>query len=64
MGLCAPYVSQSTAFSSSSSSVLQVGILFHILDQWRRFMSNRFMLIMVQGKDLQLKLHPPLLCNF
>ena len=55
---------QSTASSSSSSLVLQVGMLSHILDQWRNTTFNRFVLNMVQGQHLQLRSYPPLFCNF
>ena len=34
------------------------------LDQWRSITSNRFVLNMVQGHHLQLRLHPPLFHNF
>ena len=47
MGVRALNVSQSTASSTSSSSCFQVGMFFHILDQWRRLTSNRFVLNMV-----------------
>ena len=62
-GVGASYASQSIAFSSSSSLVLQVGML-PFLDQWRGITSNRFVLNMVQGHHLQLRSHPPLFCNF
>ena len=64
MGVSTPEVSQSTAFSSSSSSVFQVGILLHFLDKWRGITFNRFVLNMVQGYHLQLRQCPPLLHNF
>ena len=59
-----PDVSQSTASSSSSSLVLQVGMLSHFLDQWRSIISNMFVLNMVQGYHLQIRSHPPLFFNF
>ena len=62
MGVSIPDVLQSTA-SSSSSSVMQVGMLFHFLDQSRIITSNRFVLNMGQGHHLQPRLHPPLFCN-
>ena len=62
-GVSAPDVLQSTA-SSSSSSVLQVDMLYHFLDQWKSITSNRFVLNMVQGHHLQHRLHPPLFHNF
>ena len=49
---------------SSSSLVLQVGMLSHFYDQWRCITSNRFVLNMVQGHHLQLGSCPPLFCNF
>ena len=52
------------ASPSSSSLVLQVGMLSHILDQWRSITSNRFVLNMVQGHHLQLRSHPPFFLNF
>ena len=60
VGVGAPDVSQSTASSSSSSLVFQVGMLSHFLDQWRSITSNRFVLYMVQGHHLHLRSHPPL----
>ena len=41
-------VSKSTASLSSSSSVFQVGMFSHFLDEWRSITSNTFVLIMVQ----------------
>ena len=64
VGVSAPNVSQSTASSSSSSSVFQAGMLSHFLDQWRSITSSRFMLNMVQGHHLLLRSCPPLFCNF
>ena len=48
-GTGTPDVSQSTASSSSLSSIVQVGMLSHFLDQWRNITCNRFVLNMVQG---------------
>ena len=59
-----PYVSWSTASSSSPSVVFQVGMLFKFFDQWRSITSNRFALNMVQGHHLQLWSHPLLFHNF
>ena len=59
-----PDVSQSTASLSSSYLVLQVGMLFQFLDQWRSIISNRFVLNMVRGHHLQLRSCPPLFHNF
>ena len=59
MGVTTPDVSQSTASSSSSSSVFQVGMLSHFLDQWQSITSDRFVLNMVQCHHLQLWSHPP-----
>ena len=42
----------------------QVGMLSHVLDQWRGITSNRFVLNMVQGHHLQLGSHCPLFCYF
>ena len=64
VGVGAPDVLLSSAFSSSSSVVFQVGILFKFLDQWRSITSNRLVLNMVQGHLLQLRYHPPLFYNF
>ena len=44
MGDGTPDVSQSSASSSSSSAVFQVGMLFSVCDQWRHITSNRFVL--------------------
>ena len=59
MGVSAPHVSWSSASSSFSSAVFQVGMLFKFFDQWRIITSNRFVLNMVQGHHLQLWSHPP-----
>ena len=59
-----PDVSCSSASSSSSSAVFQVGMLFIFFYQWRSISSNRFVLNMVQGHHLQLWSPPPLFCNF
>ena len=64
MGVGTPDVSWSSASSSSSSPVVQVGMLFKFLDQWRSITSNRFVLNMVWGYHLQLQSLPPLFCNF
>ena len=56
-------MSQSTASSSSSSLVLQVGMFSHFFDQWRSITSNRFVLNMVQGHHLQFRSHSPLFHN-
>ena len=64
VGVGAPDVLQSSASSSSSSAVFQVGMLFKFFDQWRSITSNRFVLNMVQGHHLQLRSHPPLFHNF
>ena len=53
-------VSEYLASSSSSSAVLQVGMLFKLFDQWRSITCNRFVLNMVGGHHLQLRSHPPL----
>ena len=63
-GVGAPDVLPSSASSSSSSAVFQVGMLFNFLDQWRGITSNRFVLNMVWHHHLQLKSHPPLFHNF
>ena len=47
MGVGGPDVLQSSASSSSSSAVFQVGMLFKCFDQWRSIKSNRFVLNMV-----------------
>ena len=54
MGVGTLDVSQSTASSPSSSSVFQVGMLSHFLDQWRSITSKRFVLNMVQDHHFQL----------
>ena len=64
VGVSTPDVSQSTASSSSSSLVLQVGMLLHFLDQWISITSSRLVLNMVQGLHLQFRSHPPLFHNF
>ena len=63
-GISTPDVSPSSASSSSSSAVFQVGMLFSFLDQWRSITSNRFMLNMVWGHHLQLRSCPPLFCYY
>ena len=50
--------------SVSSSSVVQVGTLAALLDQWRSITSNRFVLNTMQDHYFQLRCHPPLFCNF
>ena len=55
---------QSSAFSSSSSSVIQVCILLHFLNQGRSITSYRFVLNMVQGHHLQLWSCPLLFLDF
>ena len=64
VGVGTPDVSQSSASSSSSSVVFQVGILFIFLDQWRSITSNRFVLNMVGGHHLLLRFPHPLFHNF
>ena len=64
MGVSTPDVLQTSASTSSSSAVFQVGMLFKFFDQWRSITSYRFMLNMVWGHHLQLRSHPPLFCNF
>ena len=64
MGDGTPDVALSTASSSSSSTVLQVGMLSHFLNEWRSISSNRFVLNMVWGHHFQLILYPPMFCNF
>ena len=64
VGVGTPHVLQSSASSSSSSAVIQFGMLFSFLDQWRSITSNRFVLNMFWGHHLQLRSHPPLFCNF
>ena len=64
MGVGTPDVSWSSASSSSTSAVFQVGMLFKFFDQWRNITSNRFVLNIVCGHHLQLQSHPPLFCNF
>ena len=54
-GVSAPDVLQSSASSSSTSAVFQVGMLFKFFDQWRSITSNRFVLNMFQGHHLQLR---------
>ena len=50
--------------SSTASSVVQVGTLSKVLCQWRRNISNRFVLNMIKGHHVQLRYHPPLCHNF
>ena len=64
LGVRTPDVLQSSASSSSSSAVFQVGLLFNFLDQWRSITSDRFVLNMVWGHHLQLKSCPPLFHKF
>ena len=64
LGVGAPDVSWSSAPTSSSSAVFQVGMHFKFFDQWRSITSNSFVLNMVWGHHLQLWSHPPLFCNF
>ena len=64
MGFGIPDVSQTSASSSSSSAVFQVGMLSQFLDQWRSITSNRFVFNMVQGHHLQLRPCPPMFHNF
>ena len=64
VGVGTPDVSWSSASSSSSSVVFQVGMLFKISDQWGSITSNRFVLNMVQGHHRQLWSHPSFFCNF
>ena len=47
VGASAPNVSWSSASSSSSSAVFQVGMVFKFFDQWRSLTSNKFVLNMV-----------------
>ena len=54
VGVNTPDVSWSSASSSSSSAVFQVGMLFKFFNQWRSITSNRFVLNMVWGHPLQL----------
>ena len=51
-------------FITSSSSVVEAGKLPNFLDQCRSSTSSRLMLNMVKGHHLQIRCHPPLLCNF
>ena len=55
-----PDVLQSSASSSSSSVVFQVGMFSQFLDQWRNITCNRIVLSMVQGHHLQLRSCPSL----
>ena len=64
VGVSAPDVVQSSASSTSSSAVFQVGMLFTFLEQWRSITSNRFVFSMVWGHHHQLRYHPALFCNF
>ena len=67
MGFGTPDVSESSTSSASSSptsAMFQVGMLFKFFYQWRSITSNRFVLNMVQGYHLQLRSHPPLFCDF
>ena len=64
VGVSTPDVSWSSASSSSSPAVFQVGMLFKFFDQWRSITSNRFVLNIVQGHHLWLQSCPPLFHNF
>ena len=64
MGVSIPDVSQSIATLSSSSLVIQVGMLSHFFDQWRSITLNRLVLNMGQGHHVQLRSCPPLFHNF
>ena len=64
MGVGTPDVSWSSASSSSSSAVFQLGILFKFFDPCRSITSYSFMLNMVRGHHLQLWSHPPMFHNF
>ena len=59
-----PQPSTSSSASSSTSAMFQVGILFKFFDKWRSIRSNRFVLNMVWGHHLQLRLCPPLFHDF
>ena len=50
--------------SLASSSVLQLGTLPTLLDQWRSTTSNRLVHKMSKGHHLQFRLHPLLFHNF
>ena len=63
MGVSTSDVSLSSASSSSSSAVFQVGMFFIFFDQWKSITSNWFVLNMVWGHHLQLQSHPPLFHN-
>ena len=59
VGVSTPDVPQpSNCFSSSSSTsaMFQVSMLFKFFDQWRSIASNRFVLNMVWGHHLQLRI--------
>ena len=64
MGVGTPDVLPSSASSSSSSAVFQVGMLFNFLDQWRSITSKKFVLNMVWGCHLQFRSCAPLFHNF
>ena len=64
VGVGTPDASQTTASSTSSYLVFQVGMLSHFLNQWRSITSDRFVLNMVQGHYLLLRPCPPLFHNF
>ena len=64
MGVDATDVSWSSASSSTSSAVFQVGMLFKVFYQWISITSNRIVLNVIQGHQLQLWFHPPLFHNF
>ena len=55
MGDSVPDVLQSTTSSPSSSSVVQIGTLPNILDQWRSITSDRLVHNVVKGHHLQLR---------
>ena len=66
MGVSTPDVPEAStsSFSSSTSAMFQVGMLFKFFDQWRSITSNWFVLNMVWGHHLQLRSHPSLFCDF
>ena len=64
IGVGTPDVSWSSASSSSSSAVFQVGMLFKFLVQWRSITSNRVVLNMVWGHHPQFQSHPLFFHNF
>ena len=64
VGVSAPDVSWSSASLSSSSAVVQVGMLFKFFDQWRSITANSFVLYIIWGHHLQLQAHLPLSVTF